>query len=118
MIVACPRCGRERQLIRNSKKLCKSCVKLRKTHSSLSQVPGYELKFPNGTIGIRQENGTVKGKHRVVMEQVLGRSLKRNEFVGFKDNDPSNCDPNNLSLKTKCNTETPSAQNVSVKTPI
>lgn len=43
-------------------------------------------------------NGKPKLEHRHVMEQVLGRPLKRSEIVHHRDGDKLNNDPSNLEL--------------------
>ena len=44
------------------------------------------------------EDGTVKLHHRMVVENTIGRPLKRSEIVKFKDGNKTNCDPSNLIL--------------------
>ena len=45
--------------------------------------------------------GTKQYKHRIVMEELLGRSLRRDEHVHHKDGNRGNCSPDNLELWTK-----------------
>lgn len=54
----------------------------------LVRVPGHPFANKNGYIR----------KHRLVMEQILGRYLKPEEVVHHIDEDPSNNEPNNLAL--------------------
>lgn len=52
-----------------------------------------------GYVMVRTDNGQWRNKARVRMEQRLGRTLKRNEKVYFKDGDKTNCRLNNLELR-------------------
>lgn len=57
-----------------------------------------EVETPQGYIHVKTPDGW-KLKHRLVMEQVLGRPLAAGERIIFKDGDRKNCDPENLVLQ-------------------
>lgn len=63
-------------------------------------APGTQ-RFVNGYAVIKQEDGTWAYKHHLIAKEKLGRDLKANERVCFKDNDRTNLDPDNIEIKWK-----------------
>lgn len=54
----------------------------------------------NGYHHTRTENGW-RLTHHIVAETILGRPLKEEEMVRFKDSDKSNLDPSNIDVVVK-----------------
>lgn len=56
-------------------------------------------KFDGITTGYRKLRG--RHKHRIIAEEILGRSLLPGEIVHHIDHDKTNNDPNNLQIMTQ-----------------
>ncbi len=63
-------------------------------------IEGERRIAPNGYHYI-YTGGKSRLYHHVVIEKHLGRSLKKEEMVRFKDNNKENFDPNNLQVVIK-----------------
>lgn len=59
---------------------------------------GDERVAPNG-YRYTKENGKWRLTHHIIAEKSLGRALRPDERVYFKDKERSNLDPNNLEVK-------------------
>lgn len=59
---------------------------------------GTETPTPQGYTLVKTEDGW-KLKHKVVIEEKLGRPVKSTERVYFIDNDRTNCHPDNLEVR-------------------
>lgn len=62
---------------------------------------GWEFYRKNKGTYVRLPNGKFKAKHRIIMEGILGRPLKRGELVRFRDSDNTNLDPSNLFVEVR-----------------
>jgi hypothetical protein len=60
---------------------------------------GRESVGADGYVRAYDKEGRWRLKHRIVMEEKLGRTLERSEVVKFKDGDKTNCTPENLYLQ-------------------
>lgn len=65
---------------------------------------GYEYQAANG-YWYRKVNGKWKLKHHCIIEEHLGRPLRKDERVSFVDKDNQNMDPSNLRVTTKKQTK-------------
>lgn len=57
---------------------------------------GAKRMAPNRYEYTKLDNGKWELTHRLIAEQKLGRKLRPNERVKFKDNNRSNLDPDNI----------------------
>lgn len=60
---------------------------------------GDQERIINGYVVVRRENGTWEYKHRLIASEKVGRDLKPNERVYFKDRNRQNFDPDNLEIR-------------------
>lgn len=78
-------------------------VKERKPRPKKENSKRYEGKIwesTNGYMYTYDANLDPKPLHRVTVEKLLGRALRRDEKVGFADGNKLNCEPSNLTLLT------------------
>lgn len=61
---------------------------------------GTERSTQNGYITVKTPQGWVY-KHRLIMEEKLGRELQPNEQVYFLDGNKSNFDPDNIDIRQR-----------------
>lgn len=64
----------------------------------------------NGYTYVKTEDRGFVAKHVLVKEKDIGRRLASNEFVKFRDNDRSNCEPDNLELRIRGDRRSPQAR--------
>lgn len=60
--------------------------------------PGDERVAPNGYHYVKRKKGWVL-KHHVIAEKKLGRPVRKNERVYFKDGDRNNFDEDNIEVR-------------------
>ncbi len=88
-----------------SKKVYKSgrCEDHYKIHEAKLAIKraeeGRESVGDDGYVRTYDKEGKWRLKHRIVMEEKLGRTLLRSEVVKFRDGDKTNCSPENLYLR-------------------
>lgn len=82
------------RLIANPERRCQEC------DDALDLPPGSKRPHSEGYVEIKCQDGKWKFEHRVVMEQVLGRSLSSSEIVHHVDENRANNSPSNLELCT------------------
>lgn len=63
----------------------------------IKSVIGTE-KIINGYLYVKVADGHWQLKHRIIMEEMLGRPLTKAEYIRFKDGNRKNLDPDNLEL--------------------
>lgn len=102
--LACTNCEKPfyvpKYQIDNSRHFCsyKCYWKFRSKYYRLSKHPmwkGGRSLTVNGYVTIIEEEGK-NYEHRIVVETIIGRKLKRNEYVHHIDHDTSNNSPDNL----------------------
>lgn len=77
---------------------CKSCYEISHNLRNKKNAEKEPWISTDGKKKIYREDGTVADYHRFVVEQSLGRKLKREETVKFADGDKLNCSLSNLRL--------------------
>lgn len=96
-LVNCPACGKAFYTTRNkccSRECARELRKLNYEHKVYTEN-GYVIEYQNGY----NKKGNVK-QHRRIMEEHLGRSLKRNEVVHHKNGNRSDNRLENLEVMT------------------
>lgn len=79
--------------------LCRSCsMKGKKNRTPTYQVG--DIWWSGNQMVKKQAPGKIIPYARHLMQESLGRDLLPNEVVKFKDNDPRNCQLDNLYIKT------------------
>src|ERR1700744_1143440 len=78
-------------------------------------TPGTETINQNGYVQVKTEKRGWVAKHTLMMEEHIGRELRPNEFVKFKDNDRKNLVLSNLELRTRGDSKSPAARLAAVE---
>lgn len=80
--------------------LCKECW-LNKYQENLQKNKERRLVGKDGYVRRYTDDGRLIYEHRMVMEAMLGRELKKEEVIQWLDGDRTNNDPSNLVLALK-----------------
>lgn len=97
----CKRCGNEPLL---GSLYCETCKVEKEEAAARSRAGKSAGVSASGYKYVHDSTGKLRIASRVIMEEVLGRTLLEHEVVSYRDGDKENLDPSNLFVSWKSGT--------------